>query len=49
MTTRGLKESEMFDVANLIHQALQKREDPAALEAVRAEVRRLTARFPLPA
>jgi glycine hydroxymethyltransferase len=49
MTTRGLKESEMFDVANLIHQALQKREDPAALEVVRAEVRRLTARFPLPA
>ena len=47
MTTRGMKESEMFDIANLIHQALQKRNDPAGLEAVRAEVRRLTALFPL--
>lgn len=47
MTTRGMKESEMFDIANLIHQALQKRNDPAALEGVREEVRRLTALFPL--
>jgi RpiB/LacA/LacB family sugar-phosphate isomerase len=47
MTTRGMKESEMFDIANLIHQALQKRNDPVALEAVRGEVRRLTALFPL--
>jgi glycine hydroxymethyltransferase len=47
MTTRGMKESEMFDIANLIHQALQRRNDPAGLEAVRAEVRRLTALFPL--
>lgn len=47
MTTRGMKESEMFDIANLIDQALQKRNDPAGLEAVRGEVRRLTALFPL--
>jgi glycine hydroxymethyltransferase len=47
MTTRGMKESEMFDIANLIHQALQKRNDPVALEVVRGEVRRLTALFPL--
>ncbi|MCX6934857.1 MAG: serine hydroxymethyltransferase [Verrucomicrobia bacterium] len=47
MTTRGMKESEMFDIANLIHQALQKRNDPAGLEAVRGEVRRLTILFPL--
>jgi len=47
MTTRGMKESEMFDIANLIHQALQKRNDSAALEGVREEVRRLTALFPL--
>ncbi|NBR72141.1 MAG: aminotransferase class I/II-fold pyridoxal phosphate-dependent enzyme, partial [Proteobacteria bacterium] len=47
MTTRGMKESEMFDIANLIHQALQKRNDPAGLEAVRGEVRRMTALFPL--
>ena len=47
MTTRGMKESEMFDIANLIHQALQKRNDPAGLEIVRGEVRRLTAQFPL--
>jgi len=49
MTTRGMKESEMFDIANLIHHALQRRNDPAGLEAVRGEVRKLTARFPLPA
>ena len=49
MTTRGMRESEMFDIANLIHQALQKRNDPAGLEAVRGEVQKLTARFPLPA
>ena len=49
MTTRGMRESEMFDIANLIHQALQRRNDPAGLEAVRGEVRKLTARFPLPA
>jgi RpiB/LacA/LacB family sugar-phosphate isomerase len=49
MTTRGMRESEMFDIAQLIHQALQKRNDPAGLEAVRGEVRKLTARFPLPA
>jgi glycine/serine hydroxymethyltransferase len=42
-----MKESEMFDIANLIHQALQKRNDPAALEGVREEVRRLTVLFPL--
>ena len=47
MTTRGMKESEMFDIAHLIHQALQSRNDPAGLETVRAEVRRLTALFPL--
>ncbi|HCP06324.1 MAG TPA: glycine hydroxymethyltransferase [Verrucomicrobiales bacterium] len=47
MTTRGMKESEMFDIANLIHEALQMRNDPAALERVREEVRRLTADFPL--
>ena len=49
ITTRGMRESEMFDIANLIHQALQRRNDPAGLEAVRGEVRKLTARFPLPA
>ena len=47
MTTRGMKESEMFDIAKLIHQALQTRNDSAALEGVREEVRRLTALFPL--
>ena len=47
MTTRGMKESEMFDIANLIHQALQKRNDPVALENIRSEVRRLTVLFPL--
>ncbi len=48
VTTRGMKEEEMMEIADLIHRALAAREDNAALEAVRKEVRALTSKYPLP-
>ena len=48
VTTRGMKEEEMLDIADLINEALSHRDDTAALENVRAKVRELTRRFPLP-
>jgi glycine hydroxymethyltransferase len=48
VTTRGMKEDEMFDIANFIHEAIQSRNDPAKLGEIRQHVRALTARFPLP-
>jgi RpiB/LacA/LacB family sugar-phosphate isomerase len=48
VTTRGMKEDEMFDIANLIKEAIEHRADPAKIEAIRDHVRQITARFPLP-
>lgn len=48
VTTRGMKEDEMFDIANLIHEALSNRTDKSKLESVRSRVREITQRFPLP-
>jgi len=48
VTTRGMKTDEMFDIANLIDEALIHRGQPEKLEAIRVQVRDLTARFPLP-
>jgi RpiB/LacA/LacB family sugar-phosphate isomerase len=48
VTTRGMKEEEMMEIADLIHEALTKREDPAALAAIRDKVRTLTRSYPLP-
>ncbi len=48
VTTRGMKEEEMLEIADLIDEALQRRDEPAALESVRKKVRELTQRFPLP-
>ena len=48
MTTRGLKEEEMMQVADFIHAGLQGRNDEAALAKLRKEVTAFTARFPLP-
>ncbi len=49
VTTRGFAEEEMFETADLIHEALGGREDAGALAAVREKVRALVAAFPLPA
>ena len=48
MTTRGLKEEEMMQVADFIHAGLQARNDDVALATLRNEVTKFTARFPLP-
>jgi glycine hydroxymethyltransferase len=47
LTTRGMKEPEMRQIATWITQALDKRNDDAALEKIRHEVAELANRFPL--
>ena len=48
VTTRGMKEDEMFDIANLIEEAVEHRTDTGRIGAIRDRVREITARFPLP-
>ncbi len=48
VTTRGMKEAEMKQIAALMHRALENRESPDALEAIRQEVIALNQKFPLP-
>jgi glycine hydroxymethyltransferase len=48
VTTRGMKEEEMMEIADLIHRALQNHGNADALAKVREEVRALTRRYPLP-
>ncbi len=48
MTTRGMKEEEMMEIADHIHAALQKASDPAALETLKKRVHSFTSRYPLP-
>jgi glycine hydroxymethyltransferase len=48
VTTRGMKEDEMFDIANLIEAAIKHRDDAAQIGKIRDHVREITARFPLP-
>lgn len=47
MTTRGFKDEEARLTANLIADVLDNPRDPANIEAVRAKVAALTARFPV--
>ena len=48
VTTRGMKEEEMLEIAELVAEALGNRSDEGALENVRKKVIDLTSRFPLP-
>jgi glycine hydroxymethyltransferase len=48
MTTRGLKEEDMMQVADYLHAALQARSDETKLATIRREVVAFTSRFPLP-
>jgi glycine hydroxymethyltransferase len=48
VTTRGFGAAEMRHVGELIVRTIASREDPAALDAVRAEVHDICARFPVP-
>lgn len=47
-TTRGMKEAEMEQIGDLIHEALTHRADPARLEDIRKRVFALNQGFPLP-
>jgi len=47
LTTRGMKEAEMRQIAKWIAKALDLRNDDAALERIRGEVAELANRFPL--
>ncbi len=47
LTTRGMMEPEMRDIAAWIVKALDRRNDDAALERIRSEVAELANRFPL--
>ena len=48
VTTRGMKEEEMMEIADLMHRVLANIENAAEHAKVRAEVRALTSRFALP-
>jgi glycine hydroxymethyltransferase len=48
VTTRGMKEEEMLEIADLVGEALSNRTDADALEKVHRKVLDLTRRFPLP-
>jgi glycine hydroxymethyltransferase len=48
VTTRGMKEEEMLEIADLLAAALQGRDDERAIAEVRQQVQQLTRRFPLP-
>jgi glycine hydroxymethyltransferase len=47
VTTRGMKEAEMTEIARLIDRVLSKLGDSATEASVRGDVQELTARFPL--
>jgi glycine hydroxymethyltransferase len=48
LTTRGMKESEMEQVAEWIDRAITARNDEAKLKSIRAEILDLAKKFPLP-
>lgn len=48
VTTRGMKEEEMLEIADLIAEILAGRNDDKVISKVRGEVQQLTRRFPLP-
>ena len=47
VTTQGMKEAEMADIASLIAEALRHRTDASAVAAVKSKVAALCARFPV--
>ena len=47
VTTRGMKESEMEIIAELIDRTLNKRNEPQTLKHISDEVKSLCSKFPL--
>jgi len=48
VTTRGMQEAEMHQIAALIARAIEHQDDPSVLADVQNQVRELTSAFPLP-
>jgi len=48
VTTRGFKEEEMFEVADLIHRSITGKDAPRTIATVRERVRELARQFPQP-
>jgi glycine hydroxymethyltransferase len=48
MTTRGMKEEEMMEIADFIHAGLQNAANPSELEKLKHRVHAFTSRYPLP-
>ncbi len=48
VTTRGMKETEMEQIAALIKRVINRPQDEASIQEVRKEVLQLTAQFPIP-
>jgi glycine hydroxymethyltransferase len=48
VTTRGMKEAEMVQIANWIDKALTNKDNPAVLSEIKAEIAKINERFPLP-
>ena len=47
VTTQGMKEAEMADIASLIAEALRNRADASAVASVKSKVAALCGRFPV--
>jgi len=48
VTTRGMKEEAMMEIADLITEALAARGDIKVLEQIRGKVRHMALQYPLP-
>ncbi len=47
VSTRGMREAEMEEIVGLVDRVLQHRQDPAALDEIRAQAKALCGRFPI--
>ncbi|MFH1427851.1 MAG: serine hydroxymethyltransferase [Patescibacteria group bacterium] len=48
ITTRGMKETEIKQIALWINQAIENKDDGKALEKIKAEVKKMCEKFPIP-
>src|SRR5439155_21004061 len=48
LTTRGLKENDLKQVADFVDRAVQSKNDAAGLDKIRGEVRDFAGKFPMP-
>jgi len=48
ITTRGMKEEEMYKIAEYIDKVLRNREDKKVIEGIRKDIKKFTSKFPIP-